>query len=168
MCPRESFPDREEAGTPNIAGAIALATVLYTLKKIGMDFIDDEETALVRYAIEELSRIDDVVIYGQTDTDGLPSNRRGFHQHPGYASFAHRSHSQRLLQHRRSQCVLLRPSLCPGDDHRRPDGARWTASVMKNWRHWRSCSAAWFRASFGIYNTREDVDALVAALAGYQ
>ena len=63
----QNFPDREEAGTPNIAGAIALATVLYALQKIGMDYLDDAETKIVRNAIDQLEQIDDVLVYGQTD-----------------------------------------------------------------------------------------------------
>jgi len=81
--PTENFPDREEAGTPNIVGAIALATVMHALDSIGMDFIDEEETSIVREAIEQLESIDDVMVYGDTDperskrTGALSFNIRG-------------------------------------------------------------------------------------------
>ena len=41
------FPDREEAGTPNIPGAIALAAAIDVLDRIGMDFLQEEEERLM-------------------------------------------------------------------------------------------------------------------------
>ena len=83
--PTANFPDREEAGTPNIAGAIALATALRTLQSIGMENIEREESALVAYAVKQLSRIEDVVVYGHRDPDtcrragAVSINIRGMH-----------------------------------------------------------------------------------------
>ena len=71
----DNFPDREEAGTPNIVGAIALATVMQMLQTLGMDFIDERESAIVSHAIDRLEKITGVVIYG--DTDPHKSNRTG-------------------------------------------------------------------------------------------
>ncbi len=73
--PSDHFPDREEAGTPNIVGAIALATVMQTLQTLGMDFIDQRESAIVSQAISRLKAINDVVVYG--DTDPNTSKRTG-------------------------------------------------------------------------------------------
>ncbi len=73
--PTDRFPDREEAGTPNIVGAIALATVMQMLQTIGMDFIDQRESAIVSHAVEQLDKIADVIVYG--DTNPKQSNRTG-------------------------------------------------------------------------------------------
>ncbi len=73
--PTDHFPDREEAGTPNIVGAIALATVMQMLQTIGMDFIDQRESTIVRQAIDRLEKITDVIVYG--DTDPHKSSRTG-------------------------------------------------------------------------------------------
>ena len=44
----DHFPDREEAGTPNVSGAIGLAAALYTLKKIGMENVWVEEDRVLQ------------------------------------------------------------------------------------------------------------------------
>ncbi len=66
---KDSFPDREEAGTPNIPGAVGLAAAVDVLDRIGMEFLWDEEKALIDSALGRLMEIDDVVIYGETDHD---------------------------------------------------------------------------------------------------
>ena len=67
-----ALPDREEAGTPNISGAITLAGVLYALKQAGMDRIEAKEKRLVRYAVEKMRGLDGVVLYGPDDLDRCP------------------------------------------------------------------------------------------------
>lgn len=61
------FPDREEAGTPNIPGAIGLAAAIEVLDRIGMAVIEEQEETLVRSTVEKLSAIPGVVVYGVTD-----------------------------------------------------------------------------------------------------
>ena len=69
---KDYFPDREEAGTPNIPGAIALATALEVLERIGMDYILEDETILIEDALERMKQIPDIVIYGETDCNICP------------------------------------------------------------------------------------------------
>jgi selenocysteine lyase/cysteine desulfurase len=64
--------DREEAGTPNIPGTIALGIVAKLLKTIGMETVRDHETALVRDALARLTKNPEVVVYGATDCDRVP------------------------------------------------------------------------------------------------
>jgi len=45
------YPDREEAGTPNIVGAIGLAAAIDILDHIGIDNIYDDETELINIAL---------------------------------------------------------------------------------------------------------------------
>src|SRR3990172_3453709 len=53
-------PDRHEGGTPNIAGAVALAAALRFLEDAGMDAVRAHERALVAQAMQALARIDGV------------------------------------------------------------------------------------------------------------
>ena len=61
------LPHKFEAGTPNIAGAIVLATAAVFLEEIGFDSIKQHEDSLLTYALEQLSAVDDIEIYGPAD-----------------------------------------------------------------------------------------------------
>lgn len=56
-------PDKEEAGTPNVMGVVALLAAIRTLKSIGMHVIDQYEQKLIHYMIDRLSAIDDIKLY---------------------------------------------------------------------------------------------------------
>ena len=56
------LPDREEPGTPNIAGAIGLAAALHALRRIGMEKVHIEERRLMEYALRELGTVPGLVI----------------------------------------------------------------------------------------------------------
>ena len=66
------FPDREEAGTPNILGAITLGSAIEILDNIGMDNILRSDINLTNYALREMDKIDDLVIYGNSNSDTCP------------------------------------------------------------------------------------------------
>jgi len=160
----ESFPDREEAGTPNIAGAIALASVLYTLKKVGMDNIDQEEQALVDYAIEKMKDIEGVVIYGQNDTSdcrrtgAVSVNIRGMH-HSLTAAILNDYHNIAV----RNACFCAHPYVREmiSDDLTEQMGDTLSNDELEALAE---LHRGMVRASFGIYNTKDDVDLLAAAL----
>ncbi len=63
------LPDREEAGTPNVPGAVALACAMTVLKLVGMENVAEHERVLTRRALEKLSRIKGLTLYGQKDPD---------------------------------------------------------------------------------------------------
>ena len=162
--PTDNFPDREEAGTPNIAGAIALATVLYTLKSIGMEEIDKEETELVSYAVSRLTEVDDVVVYGQTDTScchrtgAVSINIRGMH-HALTAAILNDYFNIAT----RNACFCAHPyvrEMITDDLGEQMDGLS-----NEELEALAELQRGMVRASFGIYNTKEDVDELVAALS---
>ena len=77
--------ERFEAGTPNIADVIAFSAALYYLNKIGMSKIRKHELNLTKYALQKLSRINNLEIYGPRNADertGLVSfNIKGIHPH---------------------------------------------------------------------------------------
>ena len=61
------LPDKEEAGTPDIVGAVALGTVINFINDIGWDTIIKHEAELTAYALEKLQQIKGVQIYGDLD-----------------------------------------------------------------------------------------------------
>ncbi len=68
----ETLPDREEAGTPNIVGAIRLAAAIEVLDRIGMDAISAHEARLTQKLIGSLQAIAEVRLYGDTDLRRVP------------------------------------------------------------------------------------------------
>ena len=51
-------PDRDEAGSPNVVGAVALAAAIKALNQIGMDVVAEHEAELTAYALERLKPIE--------------------------------------------------------------------------------------------------------------
>src|SRR6266545_5497415 len=79
-------PDRDEAGSPNVVGAVALAAACQAVQRLGMTAIEQHERALTAQLLRCLNSIDNVEIYGATDPDSLDDrlgviafNLRGVH-----------------------------------------------------------------------------------------
>ena len=131
-------PHKFEAGTMNIAQEIGLAAAIDYLEALGMDAVREHEKQLTAYAI---GRLEDAgaVVHGPKDVEV-----RG-----GAVSFWYRDiHPHDLAQ------VLDQEGVCVRASHH-------CAQILM--RH--LGVPATTRASFYVYNTMEDVDALVAALA---
>ena len=58
------LPDRQEGGSPNVVGAVALAAAVIRLAEVGLDRIAAHEQALVGYAMARLARIPGLRLYG--------------------------------------------------------------------------------------------------------
>ncbi|MBU2503524.1 MAG: cysteine desulfurase [Nanoarchaeota archaeon] len=131
-----SPPERFEAGTQNIAEAIALAESIKYLEKIGLDNIHDWEIELVNYALKKLKEIEGIEIYGPSENKvGIISfNLKDIHPHD-VASLLNDSGIAIRAGHHCAMPLMNRLGVVG------------------------TC-----RASFYIYNTLEDVDALVEAL----
>ncbi len=159
----EKFPDREEAGTPNIVGAIGLAASLYALKKVGMDLIAEEECRLITYALDKLKAVDDLVIYGETDCTEC--------QRTGAVSFNLKTLDHALVASAlndyfniavRNHCFCAHPyvremitqTLIEEAEHLSDEELDKLAEMHRGM----------VRASFGIYSTEAHVDALTEAL----
>ncbi len=69
-------PEKEEAGTPNTIGVIALAKSLLAIKELGMDLIADHEKKLTHHMLRGLARIPGIEIYGSADPS-VVDNRLG-------------------------------------------------------------------------------------------
>ncbi len=66
------FPDREEAGTPNIIGAVQLGAVLNVLQQADMEQVHAAEQRLLRRLLAALAEIPEVRIYGDPDLSRTP------------------------------------------------------------------------------------------------
>jgi len=159
----QKFPDREEAGTPNICGAIGLAAALYALHKIGMDFIAEEECKLIEYAIEKLSAVDDLIIYGETDcsqcrrSGAIAFNLKNMDH--GLTAAALNDYFNISV---RNECFCAHPYVREMVSMSLEEEAgRLTDEELAQLAE---LHRGMVRASFGIYSTEKDVDALVAAL----
>jgi len=159
----DTFPDREEAGTPNISGAIGLAAAIDVLDKIGMDIIFDEETELINNALEKMKQIDGVVIYGETNCEVCPRaasisfNVRGM-DHGLVAAILNDYHNIAV----RNECFCAHPyvkeMIIEELEYSREQIEEIEIDAMFK------VKAGMVRASFGIYSTENDIDALVKAL----
>jgi len=159
----KTLPDREEAGTPNIPGAIGLAAALYALDKVGMDVIYADETELMVYTLDQLCALPEVVVYGCTDmarsprAGALSFNVRGMHHGltaailNDYFNIAVRNHCFCAHPYVRE---IITEALAAADDGLTNEQLEALAEMQRGM----------VRASFGIYSTKADVDTLVAAL----
>ena len=79
------IPEREEAGSPNVPGVVALAAAIRRLSELGMDHIAEHEEQLTRYALARLSELPGVHVLGPSEAarrvgvlaftiDGIPDN----------------------------------------------------------------------------------------------
>lgn len=159
----DQFPDREEAGTPNIPGAIGLAAAIDVLDKIGMDFIYEDETILINNALSQIKQIEHVIIYGDTNCSTCPRaasisfNIRGL-DHGLVAAILNDYHNIAVRNacfcaHPYVKEMIIEEIMGSGKDLDKID----FNDELK-------VKAGMVRASFGIYNTQNDVDKLVFAL----
>lgn len=129
-------PHRFEAGTPPIVQAIGLGAALRYMDKLGREAILAHETDLRDYAMQRLSEMNSVRIYGTTKEKGaiVAFSMAGAHAHD-VATIIDRSG------------VAVRA------------GTHCAMPLLNRFGVTSTC-----RASFALYNTRAEVDALVAAL----
>ncbi|MCH7492453.1 aminotransferase class V-fold PLP-dependent enzyme [Patescibacteria group bacterium] len=67
------LPEKEEAGTPDIIGVVALGRAIQLIKSIGWDKIIAHESQLTSYALTELQKIPEITLFGDTDPNNTPS-----------------------------------------------------------------------------------------------
>jgi cysteine desulfurase/selenocysteine lyase len=132
------LPWKFEAGTPNIGGVIAFGAAIDYLTKIGMASVRAHEKELTAYALATLSKDPQIHIYGPLDAE-----KRG-----GVISFNYGTvHPHDIGTLLDQEGIAIRAGHHCCQPLMRDLGISGTA-----------------RASFYIYNTKEDVDALAAAL----
>jgi selenocysteine lyase/cysteine desulfurase len=159
----DRMPDREEAGTPNIAGAIGLAAALHALSRIGMENVLAEEQRLMQYALRELASVPRLVIYGDRDetaherAGAISFNLDGI-DHALTAAILNDYHNIAV----RNECFCAHPYV----REMIMFALERVAGEISNEELERRAEAqrGMVRASFGIYTTTDDVDRLVGAL----
>lgn len=160
---KTEFPDREEAGTPNIPGAIALAATIEILDRIGMNLLQAEEDKIVHYALDKMERIEGLKVYGGTDYEACPRaasisfNVMGM-EHGLVAAVLNDYHNIAV----RNQCFCAHPYVkeMMAEELEKDFGTIDFGNMNDEFKR----KAGMVRASFGLYSTRADVDALLAAL----
>lgn len=134
----KELPWKFEGGTPIIAGAIGMAAAIDYIESIGLDKIEQHEHELVAYAMEQMNTIEGLEIYGPLDSSqraGIVTfNLEGVHPHD-------------LATVLDMNGIAVRA------------GHHCCQPLMK----WLEVSAT-ARASFYLYNTKQDVDRLVEGL----
>ncbi len=152
---------KEEAGSPNVVGSVALAAAIGILKEVGLENIVAHEQHLLGYAYQKLKRIEDMMFYGPTENLSekvgvIPFNLAGLHHgliaailsaeygigvRNGY--FCAQPYVKKLLNVTSEEDLNSGCGTSSGDKSRTP---------------------GLVRASFGCYSSEADVDALVDAL----
>ncbi|MEH7612074.1 cysteine desulfurase [Gottfriedia acidiceleris] len=131
----KELPWKFEGGTPIIAGAVGLGAAIDFLTEIGMDNIEKHEHEIANYALERLSTVKGVTIYGPKHRAGLVTfNVEDVHPHD-------------------VATVLDVEGIAVRAGHH-------CAQPLMRWLK----VSATARASFYLYNTKEDVDAFVRGL----
>lgn len=134
----KELPWKFEAGTPNIAGAIGLSKAIDYLKQVGMENIEQHEKELVNYVLPKLKEIPGLTIYGPKD----PS------LHTGVISFnLDDVHPHDVATALDMEGIAVRA------------GHHCAQPLMTYLNVPATC-----RASFYLYNTKEDCDRLVAGI----
>ncbi|PFU06619.1 cysteine desulfurase [Bacillus thuringiensis] len=131
----KELPWKFEAGTPIIGNAIGLGAAIDFLEEIGLDNIEKHEHELAQYALERLSEVDGVTIYGPKHRTGLVTfNIEDVHPHD-------------------VATVLDVEGIAVRAGHH-------CAQPLMKWL--KASSTA--RASFYLYNTKEEIDTFVESL----
>jgi selenocysteine lyase/cysteine desulfurase len=156
-------PDREEAGSPNVVGAVALAAAANVLMDVGMDAIAEHENELVAHALERLARVPGLRIFGETDPRrsrekvGVIPFNLGQMPHALVASILGYEGGIGV----RHGCFCAHPYVVHLLGLTAPETARWRSQMARGDK---SNMPGLVRASFGCYNTLADVDRLAAML----
>ena len=130
------LPFKFEAGTPDYVATHGLATALDYLSALGMDNIQRHEQDLTRYATQQLETIDGMRFFGHsTDKDAVISFLIGDIHHLDLGTLLDRLGIAVRTGHHCAQPLMARLGI-----------------------------SGTVRASFGLYNTREEIDALVAGV----
>ena len=134
----ERLPFKFEAGTPDYVATHGLATAIDYLEQVGLDSVEAYEQELTRYCMEQLQTIEGITIYGPqspTTKDAVVSFNVGNIHHLDMGTLLDRLGIAVRTGHHCAQPLMDRLGI--------------TGTV---------------RASFALYNTKEEVDILVAGI----
>jgi cysteine desulfurase / selenocysteine lyase len=155
-------PNREEAGSPNVIGAIALGSACEEIIRLGINNITQHEQNLYKYAISSLRELPLVRIlgdseYGEDRLGVITFNLEGIHHHLVAAILGHEHgiavrsgcfcahlYLLKLLGIEDYELINIRREILRQNKQQMPGG---------------------IRISFGLYNTTAEIDALADALS---
>ncbi len=143
------LPYKFEAGTPDYVGTHALAVALDYVTAIGIDSIHQYEVELTRYALEQLSQIPDIRIYGYQKEDGIyvPQSKNGVNG-SSVISF-----NVGHIHHLDLGTLLDRLGIAVRTGHHCAEPLMHLLGIEGT-----------VRASLALYNTRNDIDTFIAGL----
>ena len=150
-------PHRDEAGTPNIMGVTALVSAIRTMDEIGMENVMYYEESLVRYGLERLKNIKDVTLYCEEGEYGRVSIIP-FNIEEVYHGVVAKALSYDYGIAVRNGCFCAQPyiqrllNITPQEIGKYISGESGTMRP------------GMVRLSFGIYNTKSEIDRLAEAL----
>ena len=156
----DELPEREEAGTPNLPGALRLAATLQLLGRIGMDLIEEDERKHTQYALERFEAIEGLKIYG--------SHRLEVAERIGVITFnlddlPHGLVAAALNDYfgvaMRNECFCAQPFVRQLLGRTGSNGASASGEECGP-----ETQPGMVRASLGVYNTKTDVNRAVEAL----
>lgn len=156
-------PEKEEAGTPNVVGAIALAKALQVVQEIGMDAIAEHEARLTAYALKHLKKIPGIALYGSVKEEEAPDRL-------GVISFNMENKPHALVAAMlnyesgigmRNGCFCAHPYLKCLLGVNEAESMELEDRIL---HHDRSTIPGAVRMSFGMYNTEEEVNTVIEAL----
>jgi cysteine desulfurase/selenocysteine lyase len=136
------IPHKFEAGTPNIAHGIGMGAAVDYLSALGMEEVQAHEQEMASYALERLSTVPNLWIYGP------PAGERG-----GVVTFNLLKDGELLIHPHDLASILDREGIAIRAGHH---------CAQPLMEHYGVPATA--RASFYVYNTKDEVDRLVAAL----
>ncbi|HUV25952.1 MAG TPA: aminotransferase class V-fold PLP-dependent enzyme [Anaerolineales bacterium] len=160
-------PERDEAGSPNTIGAVALAAAIHQLEKIGMEAVADHEAKLTAYTLERLNQIEGISIYGDNNPDRAAERL-------GVIPFNLQDHSHFLvaaiLGHEfgigiRNGCFCAHPYVLHLLNITQEKSREVRQNIISGDR---SDMPGFLRASFGLYNSFNEVDTLIDGLSQIQ
>lgn len=151
------IPEREEAGSPNVMGAVALHAAIRQLQRIGMDNVAKHEQELTEYALKQMSRVPGLRILGSSSSQ----------QRVGALSFLMEPVPGNLIAAVlayewaigvRAGCFCAQPGMMHLLAIPEEERDAIEAAILEH------ANPGAVRASLGLYNSGEDVDLLCQAL----
>ncbi|MBO7710498.1 MAG: aminotransferase class V-fold PLP-dependent enzyme [Lachnospiraceae bacterium] len=147
-------PERYEAGSPNYPGVVGLGKAIEILQEVGFDRIEEHEKILNRRLIDGLKQFENIIIYG--DTENIDDR-------VGVVTFNFSDINSYILATKLTQLggvATRRGAFCAN-----PYVWRLMGISDEQLKHFEDCgdisTPGMIRVSFGIYNTEEEVDALL-------
>lgn len=144
----EQPPLKFEAGTPDYIASHGLATAINYMESLGLENIEAHEQELTKYAIERLGKIEGMKIYGPTASLSLSTSQRAFlpaaNSHDAVVSF-----NVGQIHHMDMGTLLDQLGIAVRTGHHCAQPLMDRLGVLGT-----------VRASFALYNTKEEIDIL--------